>query len=148
MLKGEAGLNTHGYVADSKIAYPTKIKIINNAGDIHELLRSYRRKAQEHFICITLNATHEVIKKHIISIGTANETMVHPRDVYRAAIKDNATAIIVSHNHPSGRLGASADDTKLTIRLRKAGELIGIALLDHVIISKYGYLSMRDIGIL
>ncbi len=148
MLKGEAGLNTRGYVADSKIVYPAKIKRIDSAGDIHDLLRGYRRKGQEHFICITLNAANEVIKKHVISIGTVNQAMIHPRDIFRAAIKDNAVAIIISHNHPSGQLKASQEDIKITKRLKSAGALIGIELLDHVIVSKYGYSSMKDIGIL
>jgi DNA repair protein RadC len=89
-----------------------------------------------------------VIRANLISIGLVNRTVVHPREVFYPAIIQNACAIIISHNHPSGRLDPSMEDRDITDRLRQAAEVLGIALLDHVIISKDGYYSFVEHGLL
>ena len=93
---------------------------------------------------MSLNGAHELLETRIVSIGTANKTLVHPREVFSSAIKLRAVAIIVSHNHPSGQLEPSWQDLELNNRLVEAGEILGIQLLDHVIISRKGYRSITD----
>lgn len=114
---------------------------IQHPSDVLPLLLPYADKKQEYFLCISLNGAYEVIKTRVVSIGLLNRTMVHPREVFADPIMDRAAAIIVSHNHPSGNLEPSAEDREITSRLRKAGEIIGITLLDHIIISEKGHFS-------
>lgn len=103
-------------------------KAVAQLGDI-------RTKKQEYFVLLTLDGANRLIKKHIISIGTLTASLVHPREVFAEAIADRAASIIVAHNHPSGSLVASEADAAVTERLREAGELLGIELLDHVIVT-------------
>lgn len=108
-------------------------------------LDKLRVKEKEHFFCITLDGAHQIIDIHVVSIGLVNRTLVHPREVFRPAIKDNATAVIVGHNHPSGSLQPSDEDKDVTRRLRQAGDLVGIKVLDHIIVSPTkGFLSMLE----
>jgi len=81
-----------------------------------------------------------------VSKGTLNASLVHPRDVFRAAIRLNAAAVILAHNHPSGVPEPSTDDEELTVRLYKAGDLLGVKVLDHVIVAKNGCVSLREHG--
>jgi DNA repair protein RadC len=121
---------------------------ISSPSDIYGALARYARARNERFFAITLNGAHEIIKVHIVSIGLVNRTVVHPREVYITAIKDNSCAIIVAHNHPSGRLDPSPEDREITNRLRQAAEVLGIALLDHVIFARTGYYSFVEHGLL
>ena len=102
----------------------------------------------EMFFALVLNNKNRLIKKSIISIGTVNETLVHPREVFIGAIRESGTSIIVVHNHTSGFLKPSREDINTTERLIEAGNIIGIRLLDHIIVSTNGYLSMREEGYL
>ena len=121
---------------------------VSNPQDIYGALARYARARNERFFAITLNGAHEIIKVHIVSIGLVNRTVVHPREVYITAIKDNSCAIIIAHHHPSGRLDPSAEDREITSRLRDASEILGIALLDHVIFARTGYYSFVEHGLL
>jgi DNA repair protein RadC len=106
-------------------------------------------EAVEVFMVLLLNVKHEPIAYHLVSRGILTATLVHPREVYRPAIVGGAAAIIVAHNHPSGDPAPSVDDRELTIRLRDAGELIGIPLLDHVVLGSGGaFTSFRELGVL
>lgn len=96
----------------------------------------------ERFGVLSLDAKHRPIGWDVISVGTLDATWVHPRDVFRVAIQQNARAIIVAHNHPSGDPSPSPDDVALTDRLRAAGVLMGIDVLDHVIIGDPGFRSL------
>jgi DNA repair protein RadC len=116
------------------------------AEDAYNLLKPYWNAEQEHFIIITLNGAHKPIKVSIVSIGLVNRTVVHPREVFVRAIQDNATAIILCHNHPSGNLDASTEDREITERMCDVGELVGIRVIDHIIFSKTGYASLRKNG--
>lgn len=113
---------------------------------IYENIRKYGLKDKEHFLVTMLDGSHNIIKTELITMGLVNRTLVHPREVFRPAIKNNATAVVLSHNHPSGNLEPSQDDLECTIRLRKAGQLIGIEVLDHLIFSSSGYHSMMESG--
>lgn len=90
---------------------------------------------KEHYIVITLDAAYEVIKTNVITIGLINRTLVHPREIFRPAIVQSATAIIVAHTHPSGRVEPSADDNRVTKRIKDSAELLGIPLLDDLVVS-------------
>ncbi len=121
---------------------------IKEAKDILPLVQHLADRHQEHFMCISLNGAHEVIKTRIVTIGLVNAAHVHPREVFCDAISDRAVAVIVAHNHPSGELEPSQEDIEVTKRLREAGEIIGIKLLDHIIFSRRGYYSFQERGIL
>ena len=121
---------------------------VSRPQDIYAALARYARARNERFFAITLNGAHEIIKIHIVSIGLVNRTVVHPREVFITAIKDNATAIVVAHNHPSGHLDPSPEDREITDRLRNASEVLGLALLDHLIFSRTGYYSFVEHGLL
>ena len=124
------------------------IHSITEARDVYTLLNEYTTKTKEHFIVITLDGASRVINSRVIHIGTVNQSLVHPREVFRDAISDNAVGIIIAHNHPSGTLEASRADISITKRLKEASRIIGIDLLDHVIITREGYYSFTDEGLL
>ncbi len=107
---------------------------------IYNICADLKTKRKEHFYCLTLNSMYELIKKHKITEGIANQCLVHPREVFYPAIKDNAIAIIVVHNHPSGAIKPSSNDDEITNRLKEASKILGIELLDHIIIGN-GYYS-------
>jgi len=123
-------------------------KKVTSSQDIYDELQEYKTKQQEYFLTITLDGANHIIQTRIISIGTLNRSLVHPREVFADAISDRAASIIIAHNHPSGLLEASQEDIHVTKRLQESAKLLGIELLDHLIISKNGYLSMRDLELL
>jgi DNA repair protein RadC len=104
------------------------------------------RKPKEHFVVLALNARSIPLGVVTVSIGTLSASLVHPREVFGPAILLNAAAIIVSHNHPSGDVTPSAEDKDATRRLQRAGELLGIPVLDHIIVFSEEFISMKDTG--
>jgi DNA repair protein RadC len=123
-------------------------KRITDAKDVYEELKSFSTKSQEHFLTITLDGASHIINTRTVFIGTLNQSLVHPREVFADAIADRAAGIIIAHNHPSGTLEASRADIAITQRLKEVSKLVGIELLDHVILSKHGYYSFSDEGLL
>ncbi len=121
---------------------------ITSACDVFTLLNEYASKEKEHFLLITLNGASKVIQTRVIHIGTLNQSMVHPREVFRPAILDNSAGIIIAHNHPSGTLEASRADIQITQRLKEVAKLVGIELLDHVILAEHGFYSFSEEGLL
>lgn len=101
---------------------------------------------QEHFVALLLNTKNEVIAKKTIFIGSLNASIVHPREVYKEAIKHSAASIIVSHNHPSGNPSPSPEDIDVTKRLSEAGKVMGVELLDHIIIGDHQFTSLKEKG--
>jgi len=130
------------------LTIPTQDKpIIRSPKDAFELLEpDFRYLNKEHFICLFLNTKNRVIFKEIISIGSLNAAIVHPREVFRAAIKHCSASLICSHNHPSGDSTPSPEDIELTKRLVSAGEIVGIEVLDHIIIGGSSYVSLKEQG--
>jgi DNA repair protein RadC len=114
--------------------------------DVLPLIRHYADRKQEHFICVSLNGANEVITSRVVSVGLVNRTQVHPREVFADPITDRASAIIVAHNHPSGGLRPSKEDTEVTKRLKAAGETLGIRLLDHIVFDHNKYYSFLENG--
>ncbi|MFT7824849.1 MAG: DNA repair protein RadC [Sulfurimonas sp.] len=121
---------------------------ITSAADVHRELASYVYKKQEHFIVMTLDGANHIIEKRVVFVGTLNQSLVHPREVFSDAICDRAASIIIAHNHPSGQLTPSEADRRVTQRLKEVSKMVGIELLDHVIISKEGYFSFDEEGVL
>ena len=99
---------------------------------------------QEHFLCITLNGGHEILQIRVVSVGTINQTIVHPREIFSEALIQNAAAIIVAHNHPSGNCQPSDQDIKTTQTLLQCSDFLGINLLDHIIFSRTSYYSFIE----
>lgn len=123
-------------------------KRITSAKEVYEELCSFSTKNQEHFLTITLDGASHIINTRTVFIGTLNQSIVHPREVFADAIADRAAGIIIVHNHPSGTLAASRADMQITERLKEVSKLVGIELLDHVILAKGGYYSFSDEGLL
>lgn len=121
---------------------------IQRPDDILPLVKEYRNKLQEYFLCLTLNGAGEVIEIRPITVGLLNHSLVHPREVFADAIMDRAASIICVHNHPSGSLEPSSQDIAITRQVQESGNLLGIQLLDHIIITKTGFCSMKERGLL
>ncbi|MEA2018297.1 MAG: DNA repair protein RadC [Campylobacterota bacterium] len=132
------------YIGETKINYRKTNPKISKASDIFNEIEDFKNKTQEHFITIYLDGANHIIESRVISIGTLNQSLVHPREVFSPAIEKRAASIIVAHNHPSGTLKPSREDLKVTERLKESGKILGIELLDHIIISVNGYLSFKD----
>ena len=103
-----------------------------------------RKEKREHFLVLLLNARHEAMGKETISIGSLNASIVHPREVFKPAVLASAASVVLVHNHPSGDSEPSEEDLTITKRLVEVGELVGIAVLDHVIIAARGVVSFRS----
>ena len=117
---------------------------IESPDDALRVVQHFSDRPQEHFLSLSLNGAHELIAMRVVSIGLVNRSLVHPREVFADPLKDRAAALIVAHNHPSGNLVPSREDREVTVRLREAGELLGITLLDHVVFSTHGYYSFME----
>ena len=113
--------------------------IIDSPEKAVELLADIRDKKQEYFVCLTLDGANRLITKRVVTIGTLTASLVHPREVFADAIADRAASIIVAHNHPSGSLRPSQVDIAMTERLKHAGELLGITLVYHLLITKQSF---------
>ena len=117
---------------------------IKSPCDIVPFLKNYAVSEREHFLLVTLNGGHEILQIHVITVGTLNRTLIHPREVFTTAMRDNAAAIIVSHNHPSGNCQPSEEDIAVTETLEKVYVIMGIELLDHVIVSRETFFSFLE----
>ncbi|GAI62368.1 unnamed protein product [marine sediment metagenome] len=122
--------------------------LVKTPDDVVSVVRSRLRcKKKEHFLALLLDTRNQLIKVSEISIGSLDTSIVHPREVFKEAISASAASVIFVHNHPSGDPEASEDDIELTKRLAQAGEIVGIEVLDHIIISDKKYLSLKRQGL-
>jgi DNA repair protein RadC len=118
---------------------------IETAIDVHRFYRDdLQNKKREHLYVLLLDAKNKVIKSELISVGTLTQSFAHPREVFFAAIKNSAHTVILVHNHPSGDPSPSTHDIKITKKVMRAGELLGIKVLDHVIIGNNSYWSFLE----
>lgn len=117
--------------------------VIRNAKDAYDYLHDMHNLSKEHLRGLYLNSHNRIIHDEVISIGTINTNIVHPREVFRPAIEYSATAVVLAHNHPSNIATPSAEDIKITDQLVQAGKILGIHVLDHVIITKNSYMSVN-----
>lgn len=112
------------------------------------VMEEMRFLTQEHFVCLYLNTKNQVLHKRTVFIGSLNASIVHPREVFKEALKRSSASIICIHNHPSGDPSPSREDIEVTKRLAECGRLIGIELLDHIIIGEQKYVSLKEKGYL
>lgn len=120
----------------------------NRPETVADLCSDLVSEAQEVFRVLLLNGKHRLLGMVDVSRGTLTQSLVHPREVFGPAIRTPSAAIIIVHNHPSGDPAPSVEDREVTRRLAKAGQLLGIPLLDHVVVAEKGYRSMREDGII
>ncbi len=120
-----------------------RLKRISDSKDLFRMFKDeLAEKNKEHFYCVLLNSKNAVIGYDLITVGTLNESLIHPREVFKKAIKESACSIALVHNHPSGDPTPSEEDREVTRKIRETGKIIGIELIDHVIIGKEKYKSL------
>lgn len=119
---------------------------LSSPAQVYSQLRSLRLKQKEHFVALYVNARNRLLHVETVSIGTLTASLVHPREVFGPAIERRAAGVVVAHNHPSGDTRPSAEDCAATRRLERAGSVLGVPLLDHVVVAEGGYYSFREEG--
>lgn len=120
---------------------------IQGPADVHRhFFERLRDCPHEQFLALLVDGRHRVMSEVLVSQGTLTASLVHPREVFRAAIRRSAAALVLVHNHPSGDPAPSGEDRQVTERLHEAGEVIGIRVLDHVIVAEHGFHSFREGG--
>ena len=122
--------------------------VVREARDVLPSISHIAAKRQEYFLCISLNGANEVVGNRVITIGLLNSSQIHPREVFADVIAERASSVILAHNHPSGLLEASLEDIEVTNQMLEAGRILGITVLDHIIVTKKGYLSFKEEGLL
>ncbi len=129
------------------VSQPADRPRIRGPRDVWELLsHDLRDEVREHFFAILLDTRNGVLRRHVVSVGDLNSAIVHPREVFSPAIRHGAAALVVAHNHPSGDPTPSPEDVQVTKRLLDAGRLLGIELLDHVVLTESGWVSLKERG--
>lgn len=121
---------------------------VHDPADCVPYVQHYALKSMEHFLCISLNGAREILSIHVVSVGATNIAVVEPRDVFGDAIKNNASAAVLCHNHPSGVCEPSQEDVALTKHLVRVAAVLGIVILDHIILTRKGYFSFLEHGML
>lgn len=121
-------------------------KSCNSPENTFELFRDLARESKEHFVALHLDTKNRIICYDTVSIGSLSSSIVHPREVFKAALLSSAAAILFMHNHPSGETNPSREDFEITKRLKEAGDLLGIRVLDHLIIGEQGFYSFANNG--
>ncbi|MEA2552589.1 MAG: repair protein RadC [Fimbriimonadaceae bacterium] len=132
----------------SALAGKGDVEEIEGPGDVLIILDHLMHEKREHFYAILLDSASHVMRKALIHIGTLTMSIVGPREVYREAVRDGASSIIVAHNHPSGDPTPSPEDIEITKHLVQAGKLMDIPVLDHVIIGHRDYRSLNEMGLM
>ncbi|MHC5268250.1 RadC family protein [Enterococcus sp. LJL98] len=112
----------------------------------YQLMEELKDYQQEHLLCLYLNTKNEIIHRQTLFIGSLNQSIAHPREIFRVAVRYSAARIICAHNHPSGNPEPSMNDRQFTRRLKECGEMMGIELLDHLVIGDQSYVSLREEG--
>jgi DNA repair protein RadC len=121
---------------------------ISSSNDVYDELKPYYNKQQEYFLALYLDGANHLLDTKVISIGTLNQSLVHPREVFAYAVEKRCASIIVAHNHPSGILKPSSEDISVTQRLNESGKILGIELLDHLIFTAEGFVSLKEEDVL
>ena len=143
-----AGIELGRRIHEAKTAYRTLFKIKGSQEAIeycrHKFARLISDALKEESHVVTLTTKNQVIDAHHISTGTLDASLVHPREVFRPALRDAASSVILAHNHPSGDPTPSREDFAVTKRLEEAGKLLGIDVLDHIVVARDGIISIRE----
>jgi DNA repair protein RadC len=119
-------------------------EVIVTAEKVFELCADIRDSKREHFVAFYLDTRNALIAREVISIGTLDASLVHPREVFEPGLRHGAASVLVAHNHPSGITDPSDEDIHVTLRLGEAGQILGIDLIDHIIVGKTNFLSFRQ----
>ncbi|KMK74816.1 hypothetical protein AB990_19410 [Alkalihalobacillus pseudalcaliphilus] len=136
----ELGRRIHNYMPEERY-------VIRSPEDVSNyVMEDLRFLKQEHFIALYLNTKNQVLHRQTLFIGSLNASIVHPREVFKEALKRSAASLICLHNHPSGDPTPSKEDIEVTRRLQQAGQVLGIEMLDHVIIGDRKYMSLKEQG--
>jgi len=122
-----------------------KNKPLYSTNDMLPYFGFIRNKKQEHFVCLSLDAGMRVIKRRVVTIGLLDKVLAHPREVFAGPLQDRAVCIIVAHNHPSGNAEPSDHDIAMTQQLVAAGQILGITLRDHIIVTKNDHYNFGDL---
>jgi DNA repair protein RadC len=125
-----------------------KTELLLSPKNVWESMKGIRENKREHFAVFYLDTRNQKIQREIISVGILNASLIHPREVFEPAIRHSAAQIIISHNHPSDNVYPSKNDIEVTKRLKEAGDILGIEIIDHVIVSKNSFLSLKCDGLL
>lgn len=120
----------------------------SSASQVYELFKDLRQESKEHFMALHLDGKNRILCYEVVSVGSLNQSVVHPREVFKSALVSSAAALILIHNHPSGDPSPSQEDLKITQRLKDCGELLGIKILDHLVVGDGSYYSFADQGAL
>ena len=133
-------------IKEDTVEYSNTIKSPADVAALARDVLEMHEMAEENFIILCLNTKNKIAGVHTISIGSLNASIVHPREVFKVALLNNANGIICLHNHPSGDPEPSREDIEITHRLANAGNILGINVLDHVIIGEQRYVSLKEQG--
>lgn len=119
-------------------------RVVSGPGDAFRLVRDLGRARKEHLVALYLDAQNHLLLRETVSVGSLNTTRTHPREVFQPAIACSAMGLILAHNHPSGSLTPSQEDVDFTRAIRRAAEILGIGLYDHLIVTASGYVSLKE----
>ena len=131
-------------ITEAASQYINKTTPLSSSTLVADMFSFLHHETKEHFIALHLNSKNRLLCLEIVSTGSLNASIVHPREVYKAAIRESAAAILAMHNHPSGDPSPSKEDYEVTLRLKEVGDLVGISLLDHIILGERRYVSFRE----
>lgn len=126
---------------------PAGVKILETK-DVLPLIQHFAFQRQEHVLCVTVNGANEVINTHTVAVGAMDNVSFDPREVFSRAVAEKASGIILAHNHTEGTLFPSDADREMTTRIQRAGDIVGIPLLDHIIFDRKDYFSFVENGLL
>jgi len=133
------------YLKDSKLQVNGAAEVAKVFQDILAL-EDHLEQEKEHYYVMHVNVRSQVMMVELVTVGTVSSSLVHPRETFRRAVMAGSTSIIIAHNHPSGEVDPSDEDTKVTKLMFDAGNLLGITMLDHIIFTKDSYFSFRNNG--
>lgn len=146
--KSRASTISAGIALSRRIFNVDKDIVIITPEDVVKAVSFLRHKMKEYLVVLYLNARNQLIKSEIISVGTLTENTIHPREVFYPAIKNHAAQIILIHNHPSNSLSPSIEDVNLTKNIIKAGKILGIDVIDHIILGSENFVSLKEENII
>jgi DNA repair protein RadC len=132
-------------ISEAAQEYLRQYESLTNSARVAEFFSFLRQESKEHFWSVHLSAKNRILCLDLVSVGSLSAAVVHPREVFKSALLSSASSMLFVHNHPSGETAPSNEDREITRRLKEAGELLGITVIDHLIIGD-GYLSFADHG--